>query len=236
MRQKLKQIVEERDTAAGRAFDRTVWLLILVSLASFSVETLPGLSRWTQAVLSWVNTATVIAFTVEYLLRILVADHRLEFVFSFFGLIDLAAIAPFYLALGVDLRSIRVIRLLRVFRVLKFARYGPAIARYKAAFRMVREELVLFSAVAAVLLYVTAVGVYYFERDAQPVAFASIFHSMWWAIVTLTTVGYGDVYPVTVGGRVLTGIVLIIGIGIVAVPTGLFASALSRLREIDDDE
>jgi voltage-gated potassium channel len=233
MRRKLKQIVEDDDTPAGRAFDRLVWVLILLSLATFTIETLPGLSARAQAVLGWVNIITVLVFTLEYLLRIYVADRKLRFVSSFFGLVDLAAIAPFYLALGVDLRSIRVIRLLRVFRVLKLARYGPAIERYGRAFRMVREELILFAAVAAVLLYVSAVGIYYFEKDAHPEALTSIFHALWWAIVTLTTVGYGDVYPLTVGGRIFTAIVLAIGLGIVAVPTGLLASALSKAREAD---
>lgn len=94
----------------------------------------------------------------------------------------------------------------------------------------------LFSAVAAVLLYFASVGIYYFERSVQPEASASIVHAMWWAVITLTTVGYGDVYPVTAGGRVFTAMVLILGLGIVAVPTGLFASALSHVREVHREE
>ena len=87
-----------------------------------------------------------------------------------------------------------------------------------------------------VLLYVAAVGIYFFERDAQPDAFASIFHSLWWAIVTLTTVGYGDVYPITLGGRIFTFFILMLGLGMVAVPTGLLASALSQARELESKE
>ena len=147
---------------------------------------------------------------------------------------DLLAILPFYLGLGVDLRSIRVVRLLRLFRLLKITRYSEAIQRLGEAFRVVREELILFGSVALVLLYVSAVGIYYFEKEAQPEEFASIFHSLWWAVITLTTVGYGDFAPETVGGRLFTFVILVVGLGVVAVPTGLLASALSQTRKADD--
>ena len=94
----------------------------------------------------------------------------------------------------------------------------------------------LSGAVAAILLYLSAVGIYYFERDAQPQQYASVFHALWWAIVTLTTVGYGDIYPVTLGGRMFTFFVLVLGLGVVAVPTGLLASALSQAREEEEEE
>ena len=98
---------------------------------------------------------------------------------------------------------------------------------------MAREELILFGFVAAIMLYLSAVGIYYFENSAQPEQFKSVFHSLWWAVTTLTTVGYGDMYPITVGGKLFTFCVLIIGLGIVAVPTGLIASALSQIRKED---
>ena len=137
--------------------------------------------------------------------------------------------------LGVDLRSVRVLRVLRLLRILRVGRYVQAVERLKRAGRMVREELVLFIGVSLALIYLSAVGVYYFEHDSQPEKFASVFHSLWWAVVTLTTVGYGDVYPVTLGGRLFTFVVLFIGLGIVAVPTGLIASALSKAREGETD-
>lgn len=103
--------------------------------------------------------------------------------------------------------------------------------RFHRAFRIAREELVLFGVVALILIYLSSVGIYYFEHDAQPQAFASVFHCLWWSVSTLTTVGYGDVYPVTTGGRIFTSFILAIGLGIVAVPTGLFASALAKARD-----
>jgi voltage-gated potassium channel len=161
------------------------------------------------------------------------APGRLRFVVSPAGIVDLLAILPFYLSLGIDLRSVRVLRLFRLIRILKLARYNAAIARFKTAFHLIQDELVLFMAMAGVLLYLAAVGIYLFENDAQPDKFPSIFESLWWAVVTLTTVGYGDAYPITVGGRIFTFFVLVIGLGIVALPTGLISSALSQVRSND---
>ena len=130
-------------------------------------------------------------FTVEYILRIVVADRRLRFIISFYGVVDLLAILPFYVSTGLDLRSIRALRFLRLFQALKLARYSKAIHRLHRAFALVKEEIVLFFVVTAILLYLTAAGIYYFEHQLQPDAFSSIFHGLWWAVATLTTVGYG---------------------------------------------
>lgn len=144
------------------------------------------------------------------------------------------AILPFYLSLGFDLRAIRAFRLLRLLRVMKLARYNKAIQRFHRAFIIAREEFVLFGFAAAIMLFLAAVGIHHFEHEAQPETFASVFHSLWWAVATLTTVGYGDVYPVTVGGKCFTFLVLVIGLGIVSVPAGLVASALSQAREMEE--
>jgi len=233
---RLKSVIQDPTTKAGLAFGLTIQALIVLSLVTFSVETLPNLSEPTRRVLRFTEVTTVAIFTGEYLLRLLVADRKLSFVFSFYGIIDLLAILPFYIASGLDLRSIRVVRLLRLFRIFKLVRFSQAIQRFHRAFLIAREEFILFFSVAAVLLYVSAVGIYYFEARAQPDAFGSVFHSLWWAVVTLTTVGYGDVYPITVGGRVFTFLVLMVGLGIVAVPTGIMASALSLARTIETGE
>ena len=136
---------------------------------------------------------------------------------------------------GLDLRAVRAFRLLRLVRVLKPARYSAAARRFHKAFLLAREELILFVLVASIMLYLAAVGIYYFEHEAQPEAFQSVFHSLWWAVATLTTVGYGDVYPITAGGRIFTAFVLFVGLGIVAIPAGMVATALSRARTIEDD-
>ncbi len=225
-----KAIVEDNTTPLGKAFDLAIQFLIIVSLISFSIETLPNLSQSTSSLLQKIELVTVLIFTAEYLLRVLVAERRFKFIFSFYGAVDLLAILPFFLSTGIDLRSIRVFRLLRLFRAFKLLRYNQAIDRYRKAFSDIKEELILFSFVTMILLYLSAVGIYLFEGGVQPEAFSSVFTSFWWAITTLTTVGYGDVYPITTGGRIFTSFVLMIGLGIVAVPTGLIASALSKNR------
>lgn len=231
----LKKIIEDSDTRAGRAFDLSIQALIVLSLVAFSVGTLPGLHESIRTALDVFEVCCILVFTIEYLARIAVADKKLSFIFSFFGLIDLLAILPFYLMTGLDLRAVRAFRLLRLVRILKLARYSAAARRFHKAFLLAREELILFVLVASIMLYLTAVGIYYFEHEAQPEAFQSVFHSLWWAVATLTTVGYGDVYPITAGGRIFTAFVLFVGLGIVAIPAGMVATALSRARTIEDD-
>ena len=229
----LKVIIEESDTRSGRFFDLFIQALIILSLISFSIETLPDLNKQAVNALRIIEVFTVIVFTVEYILRIVVSGRKLKFIFSFYGLIDLLAILPFYVTTGIDLRSIRIFRLLRLFRIFKILRYSDAIRRFKIAFISIKEELLVFFIATILLLYVSAVGIYYFEHEVQPEQFSSVFHSLWWAVATFTTVGYGDVYPVTVGGKIFTFIMLMIGLGIISVPTGLIASALTK--KVDDE-
>jgi voltage-gated potassium channel len=232
----LKRIVEQNDTKGGRIFDIAIQFLIVVSLVTFSIETLPGLSEPARLLLRYIEVFTVSVFTAEYLLRVYVAERKLSFIFSFFGLVDLLAILPFYVTTGLDLRSIRAIRLFRLFRALKVVRYSRAIRRFHRALLIAKEEIILFTLVAALLLYLSAVGIYYCENKAQPEEFSSVFHSLWWSVCTLTTVGYGDVYPITTGGKIFTFFVLATGLGIISVPAGLVASALSKAREMEEDE
>lgn len=206
-------------------------LLILLNLLAFSVETLPGLDLATQYVLIIIEVVSVAVFTVEYIVRVWLSQPRRSYAWSFMGVIDLLSIVPFYLGLAFDLRSMRAFRLMRLFRIFKLARYSAAMRRFHLAFQYAREELILFGSAAFIVLYLSAVGIYYFEFEAQPQVYSSVFHSLWWAIVTLTTVGYGDAIPITTGGRIFTGFVLIAGLGIVAIPTGLLAAALSKARE-----
>ena len=237
MNARLVEIVERDDTPAGRTFDLVVLALIICSLVALSVETLPGLPEATTDALRLVEAVITVLFTVEYALRLAVAKRKWRYVFSFYGIVDLVAIVPFYVSLGgVDLLAVRAVRLFRVFHVLKVFRYSSAMHRYRRALTLAREEILLFLLAAGILLYLSAVGIYYFEREAQPEHFQSILHSLWWAVATLTTVGYGDIYPVTTGGRAFTFLVLVCGLGIVAAPSGLIAAALARAREEEREE
>ena len=208
----------------------------MLSVITFSVETLPNLKPQTKAILNSIEVFCVIVFTAEYLARIYVADNKPKFIFSFFGLIDLFAILPFYLSFGLDLRSLRVLRMFRLFRLLKLVRYNRAMRHFAKAMLLAKEQIILFMGVTLVLIYFAAIGIYYFENEAQPEHFSSIFDSLWWSIVTLTTVGYGDVYPITVGGRIFTFFILLIGLGIVAIPTGIISSSLTKVVEPDAEE
>jgi len=229
----LKRIIESNDTTAGKVFNFSIQILIVISLLGFSLETLPGLSSGQLMVLNTLETITVLIFTAEYILRLAVADNKLKFIFSFYGIVDILAILPFYVTTGIDLRTLRTFRFLRIFRLLKLVRYSVATRRLFKAIALAKEEIILFFSLTFVLMYLAAVGIYYFENNAQPEAFSSIFQSLWWAVVTLTTVGYGDVVPVTTGGKAFTFFILILGLAIVAIPTGLFSSALTRVREME---
>lgn len=227
------RLIDEH-TAIGRHFAIIIQILIVASIVAFTLETLPDLSTKWQHAFDVFELVVVVIFTAEYLLRLIASKSRLRYIFSFYGLIDLAAIAPFYLATGLDLRSLRVLRIFRLLRIAKLFRYSRAAQRLATAFFDVRHELILFGFMIVVLLYLASVGIYYFENAAQPDQFKSILHSMWWAVTTLTTVGYGDIYPVTLGGRIFTFVILVLGLGVVAVPTGLVASALTEKRDDDD--
>ncbi|MDG4716898.1 ion transporter [Winogradskyella marincola] len=236
MKDTIKSIVEYNDNKLSKSFAFFIQFLIVLSVITFSVETLPNLKPQTKAILNSIEVFCVVVFTLEYLARIFVSDRKLKFIFSFFGLIDLFAILPFYLSFGLDLRSLRVLRMFRLFRLLKLVRYNRAMRHFAKAMLLAKEQIILFMGVTLVLIYFAAIGIYYFENEAQPEHFSSIFDSLWWSIVTLTTVGYGDVYPITVGGRIFTFFILLIGLGIVAIPTGIISSSLTKVVEPDAEE
>lgn len=231
----LRDMVQRSDTVSGRWFDRSVLLLIVTLIVLMSLSTVSALSPASRTVLVAIEFVIVILFTIEYGLRIITADSRWTYIRSFYGIIDLVALLTFYLTLiwvgMIDLRAVRALHLLRVFRTFEFAQYTTATARIGKALKYARDEAIVFLFATLVLLYIAAMGIHHFESQAQPEKFESVFHSLWWAVVTLTTVGYGDAYPITLGGRIWTFVVLLLGMGIVAVPTGLIASGLSRAIE-----
>ena len=236
MKDKIDKIVETRESKAGLYFDYAIQVLILLSVASFTIETLPDLTAETINYLETFELVCIFIFSLEYPIRLYIAKNKLKFITSFYGIIDILAILPFYLTLGFDLRSARVLRFLRLFRLVKLIRYNKAIRRFQTAFMMIKQELVMFSMVSLILFYLSAVGIYYFENSVQPESFSSVFSSLWWSVVTLTTVGYGDIVPITIGGRIFTFIILMIGLGIIAIPSGMISSALTEARAIEKKE
>ena len=221
----LRRVVWDSDTRAGRFFDASVLTVIVTGLIVDATATLPSLDEAARHTLALVSAAVTALFVTEYVVRVATAKHRLKYVASFYGIVDLAAILP--TLLGLDLRALRAVRLIRLLRVLKITR-THALNRFGRALWSVKDEGLIFLLSTVLILYLAAAGIYYFEHDAQPEDFGSIPESLWWAVATLTTVGYGDTYPITVGGRLFTTLVLLCGMGIVAVPAGLVATALTK--------
>ena len=214
--------------------DRASLVLIVVFMVSAPVPTLAGLPDWvypTMDTLQWVISGL---FLLEYAYRIWAAERRLQYLFSPFGIVDFVSIVPALVFPVLGLQELRALRLLRLFRIVKIARYSVAMRRFAMALKDSRDELVLFTLTTVVVVYLASFGIYYFEHEAQPEVFKSVFHAWWWAVATLTTVGYGDIYPITTGGRIFTSVIVFIGLGVVAVPTGIIAAALGQAKANDE--
>lgn len=225
---------EEHRDPLGQAIKLFIVALIALSVVAVMLETVVEFHERHEEALYWFEFVSVAVFSVEYALRLwsCVADPRykgalwgrLKFVLSPISLIDLAAIVPFYLAWSADLRFLRALRLLRMARILKLGRYSESVDLLTAVVRSKRDDMIATSSGAAVLLIISSSLMYFAENAAQPKMFSSIPASLWWGVTTLTTVGYGDVYPVTVVGKLLAGLTAIIGVGFFALPAAILAS------------
>ncbi len=200
--------------------------LILVSAIAIAMETMPELPDNIRAILGRVEIVILVIFAVEYVARVICSPRPLRYIFSFWGLIDLLAVLPLLAVLNPEWVAVRVLRLLRLIRLLKLFRTSRALDRLAHAFAEVRGELTVFGVLAGLVLYVSAVGIYIFEHPVQPEEFSSIPKSLWWAVASLTTVGYGDLVPITLGGRIFTTLVLFVGLGVVAGPAAIVTTAL----------
>ena len=188
------RITSAHHVSLGR-WEFPIEVLVVANLVALAFETLPTLSPfWRQALWSF-EVFCAMVYTVEYGVRLYLARPRLKYVTSFYGIIDLLAIVPFYLMVAFNLQAVRAFRLLRLLRLFKLVRYTQATHRFRRAFDIARDDLVLFGVIALIVLYLSAIGIYHFEHEAQPEKFSSVFDSLWWAVATLTTVGYGDIYP-----------------------------------------
>lgn len=202
-------------------------IAVFASIAIMALETFSLPDNWIHALFLADVTLSLI-FVIEYVLRILTADNKRAYVTSFYGLIDLVALSPLFIHAAASLRVLRLLRVLRVLRLLKVTRYTNAIDRYKLALKSVVAEATLFASVAAIFIISFAFLIYEVENEMQPDKYSNIFDAIWWAVISLTSVGYGDVFPVTPTGKMLTLAMVLTGMGIVAVPTALLASALSQ--------
>ena len=222
------------DTSTKKAIEYGSLTLIVVSLLSVSIETLPNLSENALQGFFVLEIVITALFVIEYIWRVVNSEHKWRFVFSFYGIIDLLAIIPIFLLFAVDLRPLRIFRLFSLLRILRLGRHLNALSTFATALKRSKEQLLVFFTVALFFLYLSAIGIYHFEHEVQPDKFQSVFHCLWWSITTLTTVGYGDMVPLTLGGRIFAALVVFIGIGIVAAPTGIIAAALTSLDSDED--
>jgi voltage-gated potassium channel len=230
----LVEVTQEEDLP-GRIVNLSILSLILLNVLAIILESVESFRVAWSGFFRGFEVFSVAVFSVEYLARIWSCVEisryrrpirgRLRFAFKFMSLVDLVSVLPFYLPfLGLDLRFIRVLRIMRVFRILKVARYFESLKSLKNVFHAKRHELLLTTGFMFLLLVISSCLMYCFESAAQPDKFSSIPETMWWAIATLTTVGYGDVYPVTIAGKIFAGIISILGIGMFALPTGIIGS------------
>ncbi|MFC7202834.1 ion transporter [Haloferax namakaokahaiae] len=223
------------DTREELIFDWGIMALIAANVVAVILSTVDALYLQYQALFQLFELVSVSIFTLEYLGRIWAVTvnegysgpvtGRIRYALKPMLIIDLLAILPFYVGFFfVDLRFLRALRLFRFFRLLKLARYSQSIRSFKRVLQDKREDLVVSISATLILLVLAASMMYFFERTAQPDVFSSIPAAFWWAVVTLTTVGYGDVYPVTFGGRLFAAIVAFLGIGLFALPASILSS------------
>jgi voltage-gated potassium channel len=235
LRERLWHVVFLSDTPAGKAFDVVLLWLIALSVLVVMLESIDTLRArylfWFRA-LEW--TFTVI-FSIEYVVRLSIVRNRRKYALSFYGLVDLVAILPTYLEVLLTgphyLMTVRVLRLLRMFRVLKMAEYVGEASALLAALSASRRKINLFLFAVLTLVAVEGTIIYMLEQAVNP-GFANIPQSIYWAIVTITTVGYGDVAPVTVLGKVMASIIMLTGFAIIAVPTGIVTAEMNAQRRV----
>ncbi|MDG1106422.1 MAG: ion transporter [Cyclobacteriaceae bacterium] len=238
IRKGLFEILEkdDGDNRLSRRFDLFIMIMIFLNMIAVIMETVASVYTNYEDFFEWFEIISVVVFTLEYIGRIwtctLIEGYRhpikgrIQFILSPIGLIDLLAILPFYLPfiMSIDGRILRLLRLFRLVRIFKMGRYSTAFQMIANVLNRRKEELLVTLTIVLLVLVLASSLMYYVEHEVQPEAFSSIPATMWWGVATLTTVGYGDVYPITSIGRVLGAFIAIMGVGIFALPAGIIAS------------
>jgi voltage-gated potassium channel len=248
------EIIEKgrKGDKASLVFDYSIISIICLNVVAIIVESFESFYSKSGNFFSWLEIISVIIFSVEYLLRMWTARYtlkskrifvtELKYVFSPMALIDLLAILPFFLPMifPFDLRVLRILRLVRLLRILKLTRFTKAMQMVGTVIKEKKEELLVTFFITILLLLVASTVMYYIEHETQPDRFANILTAFWWAIATLTTVGYGDVVPLTGWGKLLSGVIALLGIGLVALPTSIlsfgFMEEVGRRKKRETEE
>ena len=232
---RLHEIIYEADTKEGKLFDVALLILILASIIVVMLESVKSFNTQYADLLNIAEWIITILFTIEYFVRIISIKKPKEYIFSFYGIVDLLSTIPKYLAIffaGTHaLVALRALRLLRVFRILKLARFIGASNHFSKALKASRAKILVFLSFVIILCIILGTVMYLVESDQS--GFTSIPRSVYWAIVTMTTVGYGDIAPITPLGQLIASIIMIMGYGIIAVPTGIVSSEMTKVDQID---
>ena len=241
MRKRFFKLVEPSNVKGdiNYYFDIFIMSLIILNVLAIVLASDQNIGTRFHQFFYYFEVFSVIIFSAEYLIRLWTCveyktyrhpfTDRIKFIFSPMAVIDLLAILPFYLPfIGVDLRFLRILRIFRIFRLLKMARYSNAFSMIKNVLKEKKEELLVTLIFIVIILVIVSTLMFYAERDAQPEAFGSIPKAIWWGIVTLTTVGYGDIYPITLYGKILGGVITLLGVGLIALPSGILASGYTE--------
>ncbi|MCI4668391.1 MAG: ion transporter [Bacteroidia bacterium] len=240
LRHKIHEIIFEADTPAGKAFDIILLWLIGISVAVVMLESVPRINKEYQSLFTIIEWVVTILFTIEYCLRIYSVYRPFVYIFSFYGIVDLLSILPTFLSLFLPgtqyLVTIRALRLLRVFRILKLSNYTSQGNVLLSALRASRTKITVFMMAVMTIVVIMGSAMYLIEGTDPETKFTSIPISIYWAIVTLTTVGYGDISPTTELGQFLSSILMILGYAIIAVPTGIVSSEISKADVVEEEE
>jgi voltage-gated potassium channel len=238
----------EEGDKASKVFDGLIMALIILSILSIVLESFQSLSTRFHSIFRGFEIVTVVVFTIEYILRIWTADllypdaehPRVKYFTSFMAVIDLLAILPFFIPfISLDLRFLRMVRLLRLFRLLRVFKLGRYMDAWVIIVKVIKQsasQLIVSVAICFFVILFSAIVMYTVENPAQPEKFPNVISSLWWALCTLTTVGYGDVYPITVVGRFFASIISLVGIGIIAIPTGIIAAGFTSVINKEHEE
>jgi len=230
-KEKVHEVIYEADTPAGKLFDVILLLVILLSILLVMLESIESIGTKYAYILNVAEWVITILFSIEYIARIISVEKPKTYVFSFYGIIDLLSTIPKYIslfALGThSLVALRALRLLRVFRILKLTRFIGESANFGKALKRSRAKIAVFISFVIVLCIILGTVMYLVESN-EGSGFTSIPRSVYWAIVTLTTVGYGDIAPITALGQFIASLIMILGYGIIAIPTGIVTSEMSK--------
>lgn len=227
---KLHEIIYEADTKAGKLFDVVLLIAIIASVILVMLESIESIDKQYHFYLNIGEWIITILFTIEYILRIITIKKPTNYIFSFYGVIDFLSTIPKYLSLifigSQHLIAFRALRLLRVFRILKLTRYISASQNLKTALQSSKSKIIVFILFILIICIILGTVLYIIEGPEN--GFTSIPTSVYWAIVTLTTVGFGDITPQTPLGQLLASIIMILGYGIIAIPTGIISAEMSK--------